>query len=169
VTAGTGGTPSIIVFEVAPWSSDNSTLGADWFEMTNVGTAAQIITGWKMDDNSHSFGSSVPMTGIDSIAPGESVIFIESGSSGRTVADDTAFFRTLWFGAHPPANLQIGSYGGSGVGLSTGGDEVNLYDVGGVLQAKDLRQLPERALVPEFRERGRTRQRHDFRFERRRR
>src|SRR5262249_20916059 len=44
-------------------------------------------------------------------------------------------FKALWFGANPPANLQIGFYNGSGVGLSTGGDQVNLFDAGGILQA----------------------------------
>jgi len=130
ITASTGGTPSIIISEVAPWSSGNSPLAADWFEVTNIGTAAQVISGWKMDDNSNSFGSSVALNGITSIAPGESVIFIESASS--TIA---ATFKTLWFGANPPANLQIGTYSGSGVGLSTGGDAVNLYNAAGVLQA----------------------------------
>jgi hypothetical protein len=131
VTASTGGTPSLIISEVAPWASGNSPLGADWFEVTNVGSAAANITGWRMDDNSNSFGSSVALNGITTIAPGESVIFIESSSPGAVVGA----FKSLWFGANPPANLQIGTYSGSGVGLSTGGDAVNLYDSTGVLQA----------------------------------
>jgi uncharacterized protein YjiK len=130
ITASTGGTPSLIVSEVAPWSSGNSTLAADWFEVTNIGSAAANISGWKMDDNSNSFGSSVALNGITNIAPGESVIFIESAASGIA-----ATFKTLWFGADPPANLQIGTYSGSGVGLSTGGDGINLYNGAGVLQA----------------------------------
>ncbi len=134
ITAPTGGTPQVIISEVAPWSSGNSSLAADWFEATNIGTAAANITGWKMDDNSNSFGSSVALNGITSIAPGESVIFIELGS-GHTAAGNAAAFNTLWFGANPPANLQIGSYGGSGVGLSTAGDAVNLFDAGGSVQA----------------------------------
>src|SRR5262249_5957733 len=50
------------------------------------------------------------------------------------LAAKSAAFKTLWFGANPPANLQIGSYNGSGVGLSTGGDQVNLFDSAGALQ-----------------------------------
>jgi uncharacterized protein len=129
ITASTGGTPSIIISEVAPWSSGNSTLGADWFEVTNVGTAAANVSGWKVDDSSNSFGSSVALNGISSIAPGESVIYIESSSS--TIGNT---FRTLWFGASPPANLQIGTYSGSGIGLSTGGDALNLYNSTGAAQ-----------------------------------
>ncbi|MEI7698330.1 MAG: SdiA-regulated domain-containing protein [Planctomycetia bacterium] len=129
ITAATGGTASLIISEVAPWASGNSSFAADWFEVTNVGTAAQNIAGWKMDDNSNSFGSSVALTGITSIAPGESVIFHEGAS---TRANE---FKTLWFGTNSPANLQIGRYSGSGVGLSTTGDAVNLYSSAGVLQA----------------------------------
>lgn len=134
ITAPTSGTAQLIISEVAPWSSGNSSLAADWFEVTNIGTASANITGWTMDDNSNSFGSSVALNGITSIAPGESVIFIEL-SGGHTAAGDAANFRSIWFGASPPANLQIGSYGGSGVGLSTGGDAVNLFDASGTVQA----------------------------------
>ena len=69
--------PVLYISEVAPWASGNSTLGADWFEVTNSSSSAINITGWKMDDNSNSFGSSVALNGITSIAAGESVIFIE--------------------------------------------------------------------------------------------
>lgn len=118
---------AILVTEVAPWSSGNSTLAADWFELTNTGSSAVTITGWKMDDNSNSFASSVALNGIASIGAGESVIFIETASPAAAAAT----FRTLWFGASAPTGLQIGSYTGSGVGLSTGGDAVNIFDGAG--------------------------------------
>ena len=37
---------------------------------------------------------------------------------------------------NPPTALQVGTYSGSGVGLSTGGDAVNLFDAANVRQAK---------------------------------
>ena len=118
---------------MAPWSSGDSPVGGDWFEVTNAGTADQDITGWKMDDNSNAFSKAVALSGITTIHAGESVIFIET--TGTTLdAVKTAFIDT-WFGGHAPANLQIGGYGGSGVGLSTDGDAVNLFDAGGNLQA----------------------------------
>src|SRR5262249_15490651 len=88
-------------------------------------------TGWKMDDNSKSFAAAVDLNGIASIAPGESVIFIET----TDLVAATATFANEWFGGTLPANLHIGSYSGSMVSLSTGGDAVNLYDAGGTLQA----------------------------------
>ena len=128
ITAAAGGTSSLIISEVAPWASTaaNSPLAADWFEVTNIGNAVQSLAGWSMDDDSSTPGVA-PLSGIAGIAPGESVIFIELGS-GHTAAGDAAAFRSIWFGTSPPPNLKIGSYAGSGVGLSTGGDQVNLFD-----------------------------------------
>ncbi|HRH48761.1 MAG TPA: SdiA-regulated domain-containing protein [Panacibacter sp.] len=123
--------PAIIISEVAPWSSGNSPVGADWFEVTNTTNTAIDITGWKMDDNSNSFATSVALNGITSIAAGESVIFIETAD----LPGKSAAFLSNWFGANPPAGLHIGSYTGSGVGLSSGGDAVNLFNSAGVLQA----------------------------------
>lgn len=119
------------ITEVAPWSSGNSPVAADWFEVTNFGSTAVTLSGWKMDDSSNSFAAAVALTGVTSIAPGESVIFLETSSAATTIAT----FKSTWFGASAPATLQIGSYSGSGVGLGTGGDAVNLYDGAGTLQA----------------------------------
>lgn len=121
------------VTEVAPWSSGNSPVAADWFEVTNIGARAVDLTGWKVDDSSESPAAALPLTGITSIAPGESVIFIETGGT-QTASGNAAAFRSNWFGASPPAALQIGAYTGGGIGLSTGGDAVNLYDTINVRQ-----------------------------------
>ncbi|MBN8642627.1 MAG: SdiA-regulated domain-containing protein [Flavobacteriales bacterium] len=126
--------PNITISEVAPWGSGNSPAAADWFEVTNNGATALDITGWKVDDSSNSFAASLSLTGITSIAPGESVIFIESSTS-NPAATVIANFKSLWFGANPPTSLQVGTYQGSGIGLSTGGDAVNLYDANGNVQA----------------------------------
>ena len=125
------GSTRLFISEVAPWSSGNSPIAADWFEVTNAGSSAIDITGWKFDDNSNLFGSAVALNGITSIAAGESVIFIETAD----LATVGATFLSTWFGANPPAGLRLGSYTGAGVALSTGGDAVNLYNAAGVLQA----------------------------------
>ncbi|MBI1371298.1 MAG: hypothetical protein GC159_00850 [Phycisphaera sp.] len=134
ITAASGGSTNLAITEAAPWSSGNSPLGSDWFEVTNFGVDAVSLVGWTMDDNSNSFAVSVALNGITSIDPGESVIFIETGAPGDLAAQATAFI-DLWFNGTAPAGLQIGSYSGSGVGLSTGGDSVNLFDNAGILQA----------------------------------
>lgn len=126
-----GSVGRLIVSEVAPWASGSSPVGADWFELTNTSAFAIDITGWKMDDNSQSPAGAVALNGVTTIAPGESVIFLESSNPA---AAKTAFLNT-WFGGNAPANLQIGTYTGSGVGLGTGGDAVNIYDSTNALRA----------------------------------
>jgi len=126
-------TAIISISEVAPWSSSTSLVLADWFEITNNGTSVLDITGWKIDDNSNSFAVALALNGITSIAPGESVIFLETSSTNA--ATIIANFKSAWFGSNVPANLQVGSYTGSGAGLSSSGDAVNLFDASGNLKA----------------------------------
>ena len=120
---------ALIISEVAPWGSNatNTSYATDWFELTNTGSSILNIAGWKMDDNSNSFASSVALTGISNIAAGESVIFTENAAK--------AAFLNEWFGGSAPAGLQIGNYTGLGVGLSQTADAVNIYNSSGVLQA----------------------------------
>jgi uncharacterized protein YjiK len=136
ITPAASGQVNLAITEAAPWSSGNSpaALAADWFEVTNFGTSSVSLVGWTMDDNSSSFAVADPLNGVASIAPGESVIFIETASASELAAKAQAFVN-VWFGGAAPAGLQIGSYSGSGVGLSTGGDAVNLFDNGGALHA----------------------------------
>jgi uncharacterized protein YjiK len=122
----------VIISEVAPWSSGNSPVAADWFELTNVGTSVLNINGWKIDDGSASFASSAALSGVTTIAPGESVIFIETNNLATT---KTAFLNN-WFGSNVPAGLQVGNYTGGGLGLSTGGDGVTIFDAIGNQIAK---------------------------------
>jgi uncharacterized protein YjiK len=124
---------TIAITEVASWSSGTTSVAADWFEVTNYGTTALDITGWKVDDNSNLFTSALTLNGITSIAPGESVIFLETSSNNA--ATIIANFKSTWFGNNPPSNLQVGSYTGASIGLSTGGDAVNLFDANGNLKA----------------------------------
>ncbi len=124
---------AVTVSEVAPWSSGTVSVAADWFEVTNNGSTALDITGWKVDDNSNLFANALTLNGITTIAPGESVIFLETTAINSTTI--IANFKTAWFGANAPANLQVGSYTGASIGLSTGSDAVNLYDALGALKA----------------------------------
>lgn len=122
---------ALIISEVSPYSSGNTPFSADWFELTNTGSSALTVSAWKMDDNSNAFASSVPVLGITSIAAGESVILVECTTNCATA---TSGFQSYW-GA-PVAGVQIGAYGGSGVGLSTAGDAVNIFDSLGAVLAR---------------------------------
>jgi hypothetical protein len=77
----------IVISEVDPAGSGNKSYSADWFELTNTGAAAVSITGWKMDDSGDSFAAAVALTGVSSIAAGQTVVFIEDkgASTAATV------------------------------------------------------------------------------------
>lgn len=126
ITDATENPTTLIISEVAPWSSSNSPgVAADWFEVTNLSASAVDITGWKMDDSSASFASAVALNGVTTIAPGQSAILIEGD------ATKIAAFVNTWFGGTLPTGIPIGTYSGSGVGLSGSGDAVNLFDASG--------------------------------------
>ena len=108
-SSGTGGTP-------------------DWIELSNLGNTVADTTGWKMDDSSRTFGTSLLLNGITSIAAGESVVFFETASANLTSgawATDLTNFRSFWGGL---SGVQVGYYGGSGAGLSSGSDGVIVFN-----------------------------------------
>jgi hypothetical protein len=127
----------IRITEVAPYASGNGNTSyrADWFELTNTGSAAVDITGWRVDDDSNSFSSGVALRGISSIAAGQSVVFIESGANGSDADAKQAGFIAAWFNGSAPAGFTTGYYYGSGIGLSAGGDALNVFNAAGVLRA----------------------------------
>lgn len=117
---------SLIITEAMSSSGTGGTV--DWFELTNTGITAVNITGYKMDDGGNTFGSAVALNNITSIAAGESVVFIEAAAD-----TDIDAFRTFWGGT--ANSIQIGRYNGSGVGLSSGGDGVVVFDDTGTTAA----------------------------------
>jgi hypothetical protein len=108
----------IVITEVMSSSGTNGT--PDWFEVTNDGSSAVSLSGWKMDDGSFNIAAAVALSGITSIGAGETVIFIES-TGGAGIGS----FRTFWGGL---TNVQVGYYSGNGVSLSSGGDGVCLFN-----------------------------------------
>jgi uncharacterized protein YjiK len=120
----------IFITEVSAWSSGNSPVAADWFELTNTSKAAIDITGWKFDDNSNSFAVAATLDGVSSIGAGESVVFVDV----QTATGAVDAFKSNWFGTNVPVGFRIGTYNGVGSGLSTGGDAVNIYSAAGELK-----------------------------------
>ena len=113
---------NIRITEVMSSSNGGGTPTPDFFEITNYGSSAVTLTGWKMDDNSFAIGSAVALSGITTIGAGETVVFIES-AAGAAVSS----FRSFWGGL---AGVQVGYYSGSGVSLSSNGDSVVLFNSG---------------------------------------
>ena len=111
---------SIRITEVMSSSNGLGSPTPDWIEVTNYGSSAISLAGWRIDDGSFNFAVSAALNGITSIGAGESVIFIES-AAGAGIAG----FRNHWGGL---AGLQVGYYSGSGLGFSSGGDGACLFD-----------------------------------------
>ena len=86
------GAAVLIISEVHPSGSGNGTYDADWFEVTNIGTAAANISGWKVDDSSNAFATALALRGVTSIPAGKSAIFFEGLADGSTDAAKKAAF-----------------------------------------------------------------------------
>ena len=81
----------------------------DWFELTNSGATAVDITGWQFNDSEHGIADAAPLTGVTSIAPGESVVFVNNTTD--------ATFRSFWGGL---TGVQVGLHDGKGLGKGDG-------------------------------------------------
>jgi hypothetical protein len=128
---GLGAVPATAEIRITEVMSSSGIGGTpDWFEATNYGSLAVDLTGWTVDDNTFSFGVSLPLNGVTSIAAGESVVFFEAGTLDQ--ATETTAFKGYWGGS--AATAQVGWYQGSGIGFSSNGDGVVLFDSVGVEQ-----------------------------------
>lgn len=123
----------LIISEVHPTGCSNSTYGKDWFELQNNTLSSINLTGWKVDDASPTFATAVGLRGVASLAPGQIAVFMESDAAGLNDAVNGAAFTSAWFGGSVPAGFTLGFYGGSGIGLGSGGDAVNIYNSGGTI------------------------------------
>ena len=101
--------------------TNNSTLDhQDWWELSNLGSFAVNLHGYRFDDNSASLSFACTLTNEVTIAPGESVVLVENMSA--------AAFRAWWGPQAIPSNVKIISYSGSGLSFSAGGDAVNVWN-----------------------------------------
>ncbi len=91
---------------------------ADWWELTNYGTAPADLSGYRFNDSSGGLATGAVTIESLVIAPGESVVFVDAISP-----DD---FRQWWGPALPPG-LQILTYSTNGIGLSSSGDGLRLW------------------------------------------
>ena len=111
---------SLRITEVMSSSAGGGSPTGDFLEITNYGSSAISMSGWKMDDNSFDITKAVALNGITSIGAGESVIFIES-VAGAAVNS----FKTFWGGL---TGVQVGYYSGSGISFGSGGDSAILFN-----------------------------------------
>lgn len=101
---------------------------SDWWELSNFGTNAIDLTGYKWNDNSPALGlgaftggDSAPFQGLI-IQPGESVLLVESNTAAGNISTNAEQFRAFW-GLSPSVQIRLFS----GNGLGSGGDSVRLW------------------------------------------
>lgn len=110
---------------------DGDDLTADWFEITNTGSADFTEGALFYDDESADIGAADAINGLGTIEVGESAIVVIG-----TEADAIAF-RNIWGTDTDLTEVQIGWTDGAGLG--GGGDAVALYlDEDGTLTNDDL-------------------------------
>jgi hypothetical protein len=108
------------ITEIWPGNEPGGNLSEDWFELTNMGDMAwsAVVDGdLYYDDESLDPLDAALMSGIASIAPGESVIFVNDGPAGAAEWSD------LWDDV--VILPQVGHYDGAGLGQ--GGDVVGIF------------------------------------------
>ena len=126
-------------------SGDNVT--DDWFEVTNFGTTAWTSADGTLyfDDDSADATAADPLVGITSIAPGESVIFVDEFDGDLALPNVNLL---VWEGtwATPLANdgkalPQIGQYAGSGMSNDSSDGATLFIDTVGSADPNDFALL----------------------------
>lgn len=118
--------PRLVITEILPAQSTNPPAGGhnDWWELTNLDDFTVDLTGYRFDDSSATLLAAVTLTNQLSLAPGESIVFVENATPDE--------FREWWGRGHNLTNLQIITYRGAGLSLSSLGDAINLWNSGAV-------------------------------------
>jgi hypothetical protein len=96
---------------------------SDWWELSNFGTNAIDLTGYRWNDNAGGLigADPAPFQGL-TIQPGESILLVESNTGPANISTNAEQFRAFW-GLGP--SVQIRMYTGNGLG--SGGDGVRVW------------------------------------------
>ena len=114
--------PRLLITEV---HSTGSSQFQDWWELTNFDTRPIQLQGYRFDDDSQSLTQATVITNDVVIEPGESIVLVES-TAARPMTPE--IFRQWWGPDHLPSSVKILVYAGPGLGLSSSGDAVYLWN-----------------------------------------
>lgn len=118
------------ITEVDPFGTDfadpDEPDDVEWIEVTNLGDTAWADADGILhyDDNEPNFENADPISGVTSIAPGESVIFVNHDDAFPDPSGENGIAQFLT--EFPDYAGQIGSYSGSGLS-SSGEDGASLW------------------------------------------
>ncbi len=114
--------PELRITEVMPSSGLSGSINGDWFEVRNIGNANVDLQGLAWDDESREIDRHPVNTSVV-LAPGEAVIFLEASTGA--VSDWELEWKQNGNGL---IILNEGNQFDNGFsGLSSGGDQLNLY------------------------------------------
>ena len=114
--------PELYISEVMPSSDLSAPVDGDWFEVRNAGANPVNLDGFSWDDSSRDPGTHTVNTGV-MIPAGGTALFVEVDDA------DVAAWETEWKqNGQGLIILNKDSEFTGFSGLSSGGDEVNLYD-----------------------------------------
>ncbi|MCA9264832.1 MAG: PEP-CTERM sorting domain-containing protein [Planctomycetales bacterium] len=120
--------PNLQITEMWPGGLPGNDATSDWIEVTNFGNAPATGLDGNLfyDDNSDDPLSADAMLGVDTIAPGESVVYLVAWENAFNNIQEDAVnaFLNMW---SPPTSLQIGTVDFGG-GLGAQGDAANIFD-----------------------------------------
>lgn len=105
----------------------------DWWELTSFEADPVSLKGWRLDDNSGRLANAYTVTNDVAINSGESVVFVE-----RLTFEQ---FQAWWGTNELPAGLKLISYSGSGLGLSSAGDGLRLWDAVATVDANTVAKV----------------------------
>ncbi len=113
--------------------NSNSDVTEDWFELTNAGSSAVDISDWGYDDFPEDVERIAPISGVTSIAAGESVVIVQFDDESEVpLLDQLQTFRDAWGGLE---GVQVGTHAGSGLGRDDG---VSIFNAEGMLVAQQI-------------------------------
>jgi len=120
--------PNLRITEVCPAQITNAAGSKaghnDWWELTNLGDFPANLKGYRFDDNSFLISAAYTITNEVTIAPGESIVFVEAMTPDA--------FRIWWGAQNLRPNLQIISYAGNALSFDAdGGDSLTLWNAAG--------------------------------------
>jgi hypothetical protein len=120
--------PQVYISEVMPSSSLSAPIDGDWFEIRNMGNTTVDLNGFSWDDESRNAGNHTVTTSVQ-VPAGGSALFVDVATA------DVSAWETEWKqNGQGLIILNEGDEFDNGFsGLSSSGDEVNLYDDGGRL------------------------------------
>ncbi|HVM47989.1 MAG TPA: CotH kinase family protein [Candidatus Acidoferrum sp.] len=110
--------PNLVITEVMSSEAKGSLATSDWWELSNLGSFAVNLEGYRFDDNHDSFAEADTITNAATISPGESIVLVEDMTPDA--------FRAWWGTQNLPARLQIISY--PSIGFSSSGDAIHLWN-----------------------------------------